>query len=488
DTGIGIAADKLATIFAPFEQADVSTTRQFGGTGLGLTITARLVTAMEGRIWVDSELGQGSTFNFTATFPIGSAPSDVELLEPPDLSQVPVLVVDDNPLNRRVLREMLESWGMPVTTVEGGKQALDAMHEIVAERGLPPLVVSDVNMPEMDGFELVRTLRTMSRLRETAIIMLTSGGRQGDIARCQELGIRSHMMKPVKQSELLEAIMFAVGGPGHVVEEPDSGEFQNTLPSLDILLAEDGRANQRLARALLEKWGHQVTIAENGQIAFELWQERPFDIILMDVQMPVMDGFEATSAIREVESKRGTRTPIIAMTARAMKGDREKCLDAGMDDYVSKPVRKQELYRALAPFSETLINEKSPMERSHPGKSESSTGNGIINWPAALETVGGDQDLLNEITMDCLTEIPELLRQLHNALQDSNFREVQRCAHTIKGTARTYHIDTLLETAGTVEESAAGSDLESVRNGLPEMERVIRDVLEAMKHSLNRGA
>ncbi len=350
DTGVGIPVDKLDSIFSAFEQADSSTTRQFGGTGLGLAITRRIIEALDGRIWVESEPGRGSTFFFTLTIPIGDAPPDAPLLDAPDLEQIPVLVVDDNPLNRRILRDMLESWGMPVTTVEGGVQAIAALQQLTAERGATPLLLTDVNMPEMDGFGLVQSLRTITQLQETVIIMLTSGGRPGDVARCEELGIHTHMMKPVKQSELLEAILMAVGRstPTTVSDPPE--EMPQQLPRLNVLLVEDGRANQRLARTLLEKWGHTVSIAENGQVGLNRWQQDEFDLILMDVQMPVMDGFEATRRIREKEQDTGRHIPIVAMTARALKGDREKCLAAGMDEYVSKPVRKLELHAAIAPF------------------------------------------------------------------------------------------------------------------------------------------
>lgn len=350
DTGIGIAPEKIKSIFTAFEQADTSTTREFGGTGLGLTITSRLVEAMNGRIWVESELGQGSKFQFIASIRIGSAPSDAIVIETMDLDQVPVLVVDDNALNRRILKEILENWGMAVTDVESGRQAIQVLMQSAMAQDNIPLLLTDVHMPEMDGFELVEKIRSMSWLRETVIIVLTSGGRPGDIARSETLGIHSHLMKPVKQIELLETILNAIGKSRVEDSYSKPESVMGNLPPLRVLLAEDGKSNQLLAKLLLEKWGHSVEIAENGRIAVERWSNEPYDLILMDVQMPEMSGLEATQKIRELEQESGKHITIVAMTARAMTGDRDICLESGMDEYVSKPIREQELYAAIVPF------------------------------------------------------------------------------------------------------------------------------------------
>ena len=353
DTGVGIPEDKREHIFSAFEQADTSTTREYGGTGLGLAITTSIAKAMGGSVWVESVRGEGSTFHFTGNFVASIEPPEHKKKEFPDLTNLQVLVVDDNATNRRILKEMLESWGMSVETVEGGPQAIDALQEFIAEHGSLPLMISDVHMPVMDGFMLTEELRSRSALREIAIIILTSGGRVGDVRRCEELGVSAHLMKPVKQSELLEAIVVAVGSrsprPQEATDEPAS------LPPLQILLAEDGKANQIVAVGLLTRWGHTVEVAENGEEAVELWQTGSFDVILMDVQMPVLDGLEATRRIRELEGDSGKHIPIVAMTARAMKGDRELCLAAGMDDYVSKPIRKPELYRALKSLTDDVV-------------------------------------------------------------------------------------------------------------------------------------
>jgi PAS domain S-box-containing protein len=346
DTGVGIPVEKIEQIFSAFEQADTSTTREFGGTGLGLAITSSIANAMDGRVWVESVLGDGSTFHFTGHFGQGAERHEAEMFA--DLTGLPVLVVDDNKTNRRILKAMLENRGMLVKTVDGGPQAIRVLQDIVKKHEPVPLVISDVNMPTMDGFMLTEQLRSMTLLQDTVIVMLTSGWRAGDVRRCAELGVRCHVMKPIKQSELLEVIVDAIGGNASRSQaQPETADDAASLPPLRILLAEDGKANQVMAVGLLTTWGHSVEVAENGEAAISLWQSGSFDLILLDVQMPVLDGLEATRRIREFEDGTGQRMPIVAMTARAMKGDRERCLAAGMDDYVSKPVRRPDLDRVL---------------------------------------------------------------------------------------------------------------------------------------------
>ncbi len=479
DTGIGIAPEKMKTIFTPFEQADTSTTREYGGTGLGLTITSRLVEAMNGRIWVESEPGKGSTFQFIASIRRGSAPPDAVDMETVDLDQIPVLVVDDNTLNRRILREILENWGMSVTDVEGGRQAIEVLMQSAMAQGDLPLLLTDVHMPEMDGFELVKKIRSMSWLRETVIIVLTSGGRPGDIARSETLGIHSHLMKPVKQIELLETILDAIGK--RRVEESHSKPESLTvnLPPLRVLLAEDGKSNQLLAKLLLEKWGHTVEIAENGRIAVERWSKEPFDLILMDVQMPEMSGLEATKKIRELEQESGMHIPIVAMTARAMTGDRDICLESGMDEYVSKPVRKQELYAAIAPIFNGIASQLSqPSERPNAD---------LVNWTEVMELVDNDENFLRTIIEDNISELPELMQGFQDALSAENGIEARRYVHTIKSAGRTFGNTGLIQLTESIEIAIAGGDLNTPKVLLPDLHKAVLQMNQALRDRLKNS-
>jgi CheY-like chemotaxis protein len=353
DTGIGIPPEKRETIFSPFEQADTSTTRRFGGTGLGLAISSQLVDLMLGRIWVESDLGKGSTFRFTARFALGKPTSKQRPhADLSDLRRLRILVVDDNRTNRRILEEMLKNWEMRPATVPGGLEALCALDQAVNAGDTYGLIVSDVNMPEIDGFGLAERLKKNPLHCETPIILLTSASRTGDSERCRALGVAAHLLKPVKQSLLLDAIVAAVGRPELIARQaqprtPSTAEAVEGGRKLHVLLAEDNAINQKFAVRTLAKRGHSAVVASNGKEALAAWEKEPFDVILMDVQMPEMDGFEATAGIREREKTTGTHIPIIAMTAHAMKGDRERCLEAGMDGYVTKPIKASPMFAEI---------------------------------------------------------------------------------------------------------------------------------------------
>ena len=344
DTGIGIPQEKQATIFDAFTQADSSTTRRYGGTGLGLTISRRLVEMMGGRIWLESASGAGSTFHFTAVFGVGSEPLPSEP-EHVDLSGTLVLVVDDNATNRRILEAHLSAWHMQPILAADAHAARDLLTD-AANAGQPfPLALVDAQMPETDGFALIAEIQRNPRLSGMAILVLTSAATKGDAARCRDLHVAAHLIKPVGRSELRSAIVQALGNGRQAPPQPRScPSAAERYTGLDILLAEDNRVNRMVAVRLLEKRGHTVVSAVNGRDALEKIGRGSFDLVLMDVQMPEMDGFEATSALRDLEKTAGGHLPVIAMTAYAMQGDRERCLAAGMDGYISKPINGADLF------------------------------------------------------------------------------------------------------------------------------------------------
>jgi two-component system, sensor histidine kinase and response regulator len=359
DSGVGIAPEKFDMIFDSFNQADASTTRQFGGTGLGLTISRCLVQMMGGRVWVESELGAGSRFHFTVRLVTETSNTAVKesLPAPVTLQGVKVLIVDDNGTNRLILHNMVERWGMDATSVSDGEQALSELSAAEKANHSYGLILTDMHMPKMDGFGLVGHLKDRLKFSTPTIMMLTSGGQRGDAARCEELGIAAYLIKPVRQAELREAVMRVLHAKQEHLPIPlmtryslrEKGGF---LRSLHILLAEDNRVNQKIATRLLEKRGHHVVHAGNGEEALAALAQRSFDLVLMDVHMPGMDGFDATIAIREREKITGLHQPVIAMTALAMKGDRERCTAAGMDGYLSKPIDLQKLDEVLAVYAD----------------------------------------------------------------------------------------------------------------------------------------
>ncbi|QDU98723.1 hybrid sensor histidine kinase/response regulator [Lignipirellula cremea] len=433
DTGVGVAPEKLDKIFEAFEQADNSTTRKFGGTGLGLAISARLVELMGGSIWVESTENAGSSFHFTTRLKKGSLqPESRQARQPVDLQDACVLIVDDNETNCRILDEMLQNWGMQPHVTRGALEAISRLHELAEQGSLPKIVLSDVNMPEIDGFELVERIQTDPRFADLPIVMLTSGGRPGDIARCRQLSVAGHLIKPAKQSELFDTVVAAINRR-QAVSEPASTVPPSPLHRpLQILLAEDSLVNQKLAIGLLERQGHQVAVANNGKDALLALEARSFDLVLMDVQMPELDGLEATEAIRKKELSSGGHVPIIAMTAHAMKGDRERCLEAGMDDYVAKPIRSAELYAKIAELSPPL--QETPDGPAAPDAIEAEAEEvSLVNWDEALDAMGGDRGLLRDVVETFLHESHSLLADLRRSLGEGDLAQMARAAHTLKG-------------------------------------------------------
>ena len=350
DTGIGLPKEKHRVIFESFSQADGSTSRKYGGTGLGLTISSRLVDMMGGRIWVESEVGHGSHFHFTARFLVPADAMTPVPVRRASLAGVRVLVVDDNNTNRRILKETLSGWGTDVAIAESGRAALDALQLASEARSPFRLLITDAEMPETDGFALARLVREDPRLAEIPILMLSSAAGRGDAAKCQELGLSGYLTKPARRSELHDTIVTILGRGLHGAAETHRRMPGHPTQGRHILLAEDNRVNQALTRQLLQKIGHTVVVAENGREAVAALDRERFDLVLMDIQMPEMDGFEATAIIRERERTSGAHLPVIAMTAHAMKGDEARCLKAGMDGYLSKPISAIRLLETLSQY------------------------------------------------------------------------------------------------------------------------------------------
>ncbi len=354
DTGIGIPKEKQETIFDSFTQADASTTRKFGGTGLGLTITSRLAALMGGKIWVESEVGKGSEFHFTVCVGAGNAPIlHAQSIFPYELLlNTRVLIVDDNLTNRFILNRLLTRWGMRPDCVESGEIALRELLSALESGDPYRLVLTDKQMPNMDGFTLVEQIRKRLEVPATKVIMMSSGAHRGDMARCQELEFSAYLTKPVRQSELRDAIARSLDRRGKGTGSKAAAPFTDRrtvlkATALHVLLAEDNTVNQRLASQLLEKRGHRVTVASNGQEAIALLEHSSYDLVLMDVQMPLIDGLEATRMIRKRELETGMHQAIVALTAHAVKGDQERCAEAGMDGYLAKPIRTEELDEVL---------------------------------------------------------------------------------------------------------------------------------------------
>ena len=467
DTGIGIPQEKQWQIFGPFVQADASTTRRYGGTGLGLAISAQLTELMGGRIWVESEVGRGSKFSWVARFGIQQgAAAQAAPPESSDLGGLRVLVVDDNATNRRIVEEMLTAWRMTPTSVDGARAALDALSKAV-DAGEPfRLVLSDALMPEVDGFALARAIRADARFAATRLIMLSSMGLPPGHSHVYEAGFSAYVSKPIKQSDLLDAIV--------AVFAPHAGEAQPAAPPqappprartrpLRLLLAEDNATNQKVVVTLFENRGDTVVVASNGREAVQRSAEQSFDVILMDVQMPEMSGLEATTAIRQREQSSGGHVPIVAMTAHAMTGDREQCLAAGMDAYVSKPLRLDELLAVVDGLSAAV-----------------SPAGPVLDPPTLLSAFGGNRTVLAEVIDIFLVDGPELTRAVRQATEQGDGRSLAAAAHALKGSAGLFSKQGAHETAKRLEQLGKSGDLTGVGEARTELERDMDALLASL--------
>lgn len=474
DTGVGIPADKQQAIFDPFSQADGSATRRHCGTGLGLTIASRLVELMGGRLEVESKIGLGSRFHFTIDLLKSSSAAANLNHTAVDLKGLHVLVVDDNATNRRIFDGTLRNWGAVPTTVESGP---DAILELTRARkaGTPyPLLLVDAMMPEMDGFMLVERIRSDRSSSSPAIMMLTSADQQGDATRCRQLGLASYLVKPIKSLDLRNAITTVLALQSTANQAESYTDVTKKAPvnsplsgvSFNILLAEDNPVNQQVAVRLLEKAGHRVTIAEDGRQACTLAVAGSFDVILMDVQMPEMDGFEATEAIRTAEAITGKHTPIIAMTAHAMKGDRERCLGAGMDDYLSKPIHSADLKRVLGRLQtetdQALASRVVTLSRPN---------DCAYDRARALANFADDEDLLAEIITLFLDSLAPRLGEIRSAIDVANCTALYRSAHSLRGAASNLAAEDFTSITLRLEECADQQNTQGAADALAELEQ-----------------
>jgi len=456
DTGIGIPPEKQKLVFEAFTQADGSTTRKYGGTGLGLAITTQIVQLMGGKIWLESELGRGSTFHFTARLGVPSSKGIVRRdLDPEILSDLLVLIVDDNKTNRIILAEMLVRWGMRVEEAEGAEAALATLERFQRNGRQFSLIISDLHMPGVDGCGFAGRLRTNPVFTQIPFLLLSSSSPQSQAMKCRELGIAASLMKPVQPSELFDAILNAVSvlPTEEKQDQPVALSSPERRTRMKVLLAEDNAVNRTLARKLLEKQGHTVVIAENGRQALEALHRESVDLVLMDVQMPEMDGLEATRAIRAKEKGTGAHQPIIALTAHAMKGDRERCLAAGADDYLTKPIHTPELHAALERIQGAEIAEA-------PSPAAPAPSTDSFDLATALQRVEGDRELLEEIVRIFVEECPKIIADIHHAFATSDARLLERLAHTLKGSASNLGALAVPRSAAELEQKARAGDFQ----------------------------
>jgi two-component system, sensor histidine kinase and response regulator len=471
DTGMGIDPSDIDRLFESFEQADKSSSRRFGGTGLGLSISRGLVELLGGTIHAKSALGTGSTFTFTARFEELPVTADEPRREAVPLAGSRVLIVDDNPTNRVILFTLARRWGMDPVPCSSADEALTVLREIRPDGVRIPLLLLDLHMPVTDGFGLAEKIRSDPSFDELAIVMLTSAGMAPDLRRCEQLRIAARIMKPVKEYELHDVVARVLGhrttiaSSGHVqtVRRAVTPGEQNLAPQR-ILLVEDSVPNQKVALAMLQSHGHTVVVANDGHEAVGLFSAQEFDAILMDIQMPGMDGFACTAAIRSTEAGSDRHIPIVAMTAHALAGDREKCLAAGMDDYVSKPIRREELFRALGL---ALAPRR-----------------GLVDFSGVLSQLGNDHEALRDIVRAYVDETRENLERIRVAIASGAWTEVRRLAHTVKGAMRMFRSAEALELAQRLEQMPEQDD----RSGAAELYLRMKASVESVIDVLTRFA
>ncbi|MGH9765505.1 MAG: response regulator, partial [Blastocatellia bacterium] len=488
DTGIGIPADKLGTIFEAFEQADASTTRKYGGTGLGLAISAKLARMMGGEIWVSSKEGEGSTFSFTAEFGVQQRAAEPAWPGPTGLDRLPILVVDDNETNRSVLEAILKSWNAAPTTAASGLAALRLLKQ-ASKAGRPfALLLLDFHMPGMDGLAVADRVASDPDISDTKIILLTPANMHGVQGLIKDGKLSGCLTKPVTHSSLLETIMKALGAGFPCTNIPQPAirlTGSQGLEGLRVLMVDDNEVNRRLGMKMLEGKVRAVTVASSGKQAVELYAQNGFDLILMDVQMPNMNGLEATNMIREIERASRVHIPIVAMTARAMKGDREECLAAGMDGYVSKPIRLDELFdeiRSVMTVGTAGIDAENHW-MNRPAERDSASL--ILDAQTLIDDVNGDIDFLKDLTKLFIGQYPKLLGELHRIIAVEDTGQLAELAHKVKGSVGGLRGISAYETAARLEKLAVEGNLGEAAAALDALEydlELLKDELEKLPH------
>ena len=479
DTGMGIPADKLQQIFEAVTQVDSSTSRRFGGTGLGLTISSQLIELMGGRIWVQSKVGKGSTFHFSLRF--GLPETDEEPAEQPGRGQLagkPVLVVDDNATNRRILKECLQNWGMEPTTALNGRSALAELRRAAGEGRPFSLVLLDAAMPKMDGFELARQIQSAGSPCVPTVMMLSSSDRPGDVARCREIGLAAYLTKPIAACDLREAIERALGR-----EQPQplaSPVAESAAPpkTLRVLVADDNAANRVLASRILQKRGHSVVLVPGGRETLQAIERERFDVLLLDVQMPKMDGFATTAAIRQQEKETGGHLPIIAMTAYAMSGDRERCLDAGMDGYIAKPLHARQL--------QELVEGMAAARLPQPGDS-TAVPTSPFDFGPALARLEGDVELLREQMRFFLEDAHGLVTDIAAAIARRDGKALQLAAHRLKGQVGNFDDHEAIATAQRLEWMGRNDEFAEAGGVCQELEQQLARLRHTLEVFLEKG-
>ena len=518
DTGIGIPEAQQVKIFDAFRQVDPSTTRRFGGTGLGLAITSQLVDLMDGRIWVESIEGQGTSFHFTAYFDRAAGNSPAVRVN--QLAGKRVLIADDNDSQRESLCKTLRRWHLDVEEVDNGPAAISKCKLASDENSPFDLLILDSDMPGMDGFNVAACIHEDANLRDCQMMMLTSAAKAGDVDRCRRLGISRYIQKPAVESDLLSFIEQVLG-----LQEPDSDKggsqtVSRATKALKILLVEDGDVNQQVAVGLLDQFGHHAVVASDGQEAVDLYQEESFDLILMDVQMPNMDGHEATEIIRELERVSGIHTPIIAMTAGAMKGDKERCLESGMDGYLSKPIDPSKLQSTILRCMEELmasveldVNETEQHEEALYSNGLSDTGSigeldlvqdnkaidpspvetppcssvrleNVIDLNAARELCGDKDERVKMLAETLLQEAKDLIIALHAAIEDEDIATIRRHAHSLKGAAAVFGAKDVVDAARGIESLSAEEKMAEIDASFNELSGHVEKLVDALQQVL----